>query len=177
MPLKSPWRRLSSRTVYQNTWFTLREDAVIDSLGKRELYSFVDYLGSVGIIAVARQGVILVHEWNYPTRRWIWGLPSGGRHRGVSPLNDARRELLEETGLKASKWHRLAVLQESPGLTNDVKYIFLAQNLTGKIVPQKAEAIRAVKFFSWRQVLTMIKRGQVVTAGAVAGLLLAERHL
>lgn len=173
---RNPWRRISRRLVYQTPWFSLQEDAVVDPTGKRELYTFIDYSGSVAVVASDRRGTVLIEEWNYPTHRWLWGLPSGGRQRGSSPLAEARRELFEETGLKAKHWRRLAALQESPGLTNDIKYIFLAEQLNGKLIPQTAEAIRAVKFFSWRQVQAMMRRGQVATAGSVVGLLLAERR-
>ncbi len=175
---RNPWRRISSRVVYQTPWFRVREDAVVTPTGQRGLYAFLDYPGSVGIVAVnARREVAIIREWNYPTHRWVWGIPSGGRQRGFSPLHDARRELLEETGLKAKRWRRLAIVGESPGLTNDIKYIFLARTLSGKLVPQTAEAIQQVRFFPWRRVRAMIKRGDLAEAGSVVAILLAEQYL
>lgn len=175
---KNPWSIISSQTVYQNPWIRIQEDAVINPAGERSLYAFVDWPGSVGTVAVDAQGrMLLIKEWNYPTKRWVWEIPSGGRGRYVSPLSDARRELFEETGLTAKHWHKLAEIQESPGITNDIKYLFLATGLTGKLKPQKTEGIQQVKFFTWVQLQKMLDKHQIKSAAAVAGVLLAKNYL
>jgi 8-oxo-dGTP pyrophosphatase MutT (NUDIX family) len=125
----SPWRRTSSRPIYENPWFRVREDRVIRPDGSEGVYGVVELPEYAGIVAVNDHGqVAMVRQWRY-----LYNEPSLETSAGcaapedATPLDTARRELLEETGLTASTWTSLGQIRYS-AVTN-VGHLFLARNL------------------------------------------------
>jgi len=96
-----PWKVMSSRYLAEKPWFTVREERVLLPNGNEiPNYYVFEYPDWVNVIAVTRDGKF-VFERQY---RHAVGLVSYELCAGVcepddaSPLESARRELLEETG-------------------------------------------------------------------------------
>src|SRR5258708_1800444 len=105
----SPWIRRSSRTIYENPWIRLREDRVVRPDGNRGIYGVVEFKSwSIAIVPVTEDGdTFLVGQHRYPRQRFSWEVPQGGGPPRVPPLEGARRELREETGISAQRWTSL----------------------------------------------------------------------
>ena len=93
------------------------------------------------------------------------------------PLETAKRELLEETGLVAATWQDLGLLHTSNSVTDEYGYAFLAQDLTqGEAEPEETEDLRV-----WRlplqEAVEMCMRGEITDSLSLAGLLKAARIL
>jgi len=91
---------------------------------------------AVGIVAVTDDGrVVLVEQHRPPVNGKVIELPAGlvgdmdGKEQ-ESPVEAAKRELLEETGYTASRWTELACGYSSPGLTDESTVLFLAEGLS-----------------------------------------------
>ena len=92
-----PWKRLSSRSVYQNRWLSLREDQVELPDGRTTIYGVVTCGDCVGILPfVDRDRVLLVRQYRYVAGRTTWEMPTGGMRSGESLEQAAQRELQEE---------------------------------------------------------------------------------
>ncbi|MCB0324037.1 MAG: hypothetical protein KDD69_10705, partial [Bdellovibrionales bacterium] len=64
MSEENPWKRVSSRVVYQNPWITVREDQVIRPDGARGIYGVVETRIAVGVVAVTEaEEVYLVGQY------------------------------------------------------------------------------------------------------------------
>ena len=74
--------------------------------------------------------ILLVKQYRLPAQQYLWELPAGRLDPGETPLQAARRELVEETGYRAKKWQKLAVFYPSPGFLAEKMTIFLATQLT-----------------------------------------------
>jgi 8-oxo-dGTP pyrophosphatase MutT (NUDIX family) len=171
----SPWRTLGAREVYRNPWLTVTEHAVIRPDGQPGIYGVVDPGDNVTIVALDDQDgpeerVWLVGEFLYALQVFEWFLPSGAVEPGEEPLTAARRELAEETGLRADGWTRLGAYALSPGIARQVSHIYLARGLMrGEARPEGTERI-ATRTLPLREALAACVRGEIRAAVAVIGI-------
>lgn len=178
MTPKNPWRTLGSRTVYKNRWIRVREDKVINPKGQRGIYGVIESPPSVYIIPLTRKKEIyLIKQYRYPTRVWSWEIPSGGSD-GQPLLSAAKRELWEETGLKAKHWTKIGKFQPMNGICMEWGHIYLAQGLKQtNSHQQKDEGITAAAIVPFQEALTMIKRGQITDGLTIVSIMKAGLYL
>ena len=128
---KNPWTTLSSRIVVSNPWFRLRKDQVIRPDGKRGEYNTVLAPPAVGVVPCFEDGsVLLVGQYRYSISRYSWEIPEGGGKPGETPIQTARRELLEETGYAAATLRSLGIFHTSNCFCDETAYLFWARGLT-----------------------------------------------
>lgn len=173
----NPWKTLSSKTVYQNPWIRVREDEVVRPDGTDGIYGVIESKDSVVIATINDDGeVYLIRSFNYPASTWSWGLPGGGGE-DEAPEIAAKRELVEETGITASKWTFLGKMRVSSGLMTEQMAVLLAQDLSfgERIEADDKDLISEGRFFSFEEIDDMIKRGEIDDTQTVTGLYLARR--
>ncbi len=87
--------------------------------------------GAAAVVALDPEDrVILVRQMRVAVGRITLEIPAGKfDHPGEDPLECAKRELSEETGMKADSWRKLTVLETTPGFCNERIHIFLASGL------------------------------------------------
>ena len=173
--MKNPWRTLSSRIIYRNPWLTLREDRVIRPDGAEGLYGVVEMRPSCGIVAINGDNhIALVGQWRYVHDKYSLEIPTGGTEQDEAPLDAAKRELLEETGLTAGDWTALGTIDNSNGVTTDVAHMFLARNLTiGPPVPQGDEQVE-LRWMPLVDAVLAVMKGEITESVSVAAILKAE---
>jgi len=124
------WKKIDSKIIYKNPWLQLREDSVIRPDGKRGKYSVLERSPVNFIIALDQEGLIIfIKEYRYPIQKTILQLPAGTTDNGDSFLASAKKELFEETGIRAKTWERLGKFYIGPGHENIYANVFLATNL------------------------------------------------
>src|SRR5574340_1052738 len=103
---KNPWTTLSSEKVYDSPWIGLTKHDVTNPSGNPGTYSVVHFKNlAIGIIALGENNdTWLVGQYRYPIDEYTWEIPEGGGKIGIPPLESAKRELKEETGITAKKW-------------------------------------------------------------------------
>jgi 8-oxo-dGTP pyrophosphatase MutT (NUDIX family) len=175
MTTQNPWRTLGSRRVYRNPWLTLREDIVIRPDGAEGIYSVVEMRPSCGVVAVNDDNQIaLVGQWRYVHNKYSLEIPTGGSEQDEIPLDAAKRELQEETGLTAAAWTSLGSTDNSNGVTTDVAHLFLARNLTaGTPIPQGDEQVE-LRWMPFVDAVLSVMKGEITESVSVAGILKAE---
>lgn len=168
----NPWKTKSSRLVYTNPYFTVREDDVIRPDGNRGTYSVVQTRIAVGIVAVNEQRELyLVGQYRYPTTRYSWEIIEGGQEIGESPLETAKRELKEEAGLCANRYTRLGGdLQLSNSISNEIGVVFLAEGLTHTEAAPDGTEILELRRASLDEALAMIRDGVIEDALSIIGI-------
>jgi len=124
-------QRLASRIVYQNSWMTVREDEIERPDGSRGIFGVIDKPDFALVIPAQDGGFHLVEEFRYPIGRRTWSFPQGTmpNRAHADPEVVARRELAEETGLRAGTLARLGFLHCSHGMSVQGCNIFLATDL------------------------------------------------
>lgn len=140
--------------------------------------SVVRHHGSAVIVPVDAEGrVLLVSQFRLPVAKRIWELAAGRIDPGEKPLGAARRELKEETGLRAKNWRKLAMIYPTPGYVSEAMHVYLATGLSqGEATPMDDERI-ASKWFSREELEDWIDRGKLPDGKTLAALLLYWRGL
>lgn len=128
---KNSWKTLSSEVKYNNPWIKLTEYQVLNPSGKPGIYGVVDFKNAaIGVLALDKnQNTWLVGQWRYPLNEYSWEIPEGGGPLGTDPLESAKRELKEETGLIAKKYTELGRIHTSNSVCNEYGILYLAQEL------------------------------------------------
>jgi 8-oxo-dGTP pyrophosphatase MutT (NUDIX family) len=167
------WKKLSSRTVWENDWMQVFEDEVINPGGGNNQYGYVHFKNrAVAIIPLDRNdNVWLVGQERYTLNAWSWELPMGGAPLGEEPLEAARRELKEETGLSARTWTEVMRLHPSNSITDELGIVYLAEGLTeGASELEETEDIE-VRKLPLDAAVAMVHAGEITDAISAAGLL------
>ena len=117
-------RTLEERLIYENGWVRVYDDAVQFPDGSTGAYYYSRWKAPHGVAVVPVLGdrVLLLRNYRYGEKAWSTEIPQGFGVEGATPEADARRELLEETGLEA--------LSLTPLMTLGVSYathVFVAE--------------------------------------------------
>jgi 8-oxo-dGTP pyrophosphatase MutT (NUDIX family) len=167
--------RVSSRVVYDNPWMTLREDVIRRPDGSEGIYSYVEKPDFALIIPIERGGFHLVEQYRYPVGHRSWEFPQGtlpNRENG-DPLELARRELAEETGLRARRLHHLGNLHPAKGMSSQGCAVFVAEELeVGEHAREHEEQDMRQRWISRTEFEEMIRDGLVTDDSTLAAYLL-----
>src|SRR4051794_4878658 len=134
---------ISSKEAYSCKLFRVTEDEAADRTGWHMKRSVVRHAGSAVMMAVdSKKRVLLVRQYRLPAEQFMWELPAGKADEGENVAQAAKRELIEETGLRAKKWKKLTSFYPSPGFVQEKMTVFLATELTqGEAQPMEDERI------------------------------------
>ncbi len=167
---------IASRTLCRTPIFTVTEDHVLEPGGVEVRRAVVRHGPSAVMIPVDEEGrVLLVRQFRLPAGRAIWELPAGRVNPGETPLQAARRELLEETGYRARRWRKLLSFYPTPGYVTERMHLFVARDLqAGRARPDDDERIRC-RWFSRAELSAWLRAGRLVDGKTLVGLLLWER--
>jgi ADP-ribose pyrophosphatase len=168
VPNREP-RLETSETVFDGEMLALTVERWDD--GEKEIVERAD---SVAVVAVDPDGaVILVRQFRPPARRWLVELPAGTVHEGEEPLETAKRELAEETGLRGGRWRPGPVFWATPGFCRERIHLFFAEDLdNGDARPDAAEELELVR---WTAGEIPSRLGEVEDGKTLAGLLVFVR--
>lgn len=168
---------VSSKKVLENKIFAVFHERALDPSGFEIERDIVRHSGSAVMMPVDdKRRVLLVRQFRLPAQQNLWEIPAGRLDPGETPLKAARRELEEETGLKAKKWTRLARFYPSPGYVDELMTLFLAEDLTqGKPKPMDDERIET-RWFARAELDGMIRDGKINDGKTIIGFLTWQRY-
>ncbi|HYC86280.1 MAG TPA: NUDIX hydrolase [Chryseosolibacter sp.] len=176
--IKNPWTILSSEQKYDNPWISVTEYRVINPGGGQGIYGKVHFKNlAIGIVALDEDlNTWLVGQYRFTLNEWSWEIPEGGGSPLHPPLDAARRELKEETGLTASRWSQIQKLHTSNSVTDETGFIFMAEGLQeGERELEETEADLRVWKLPLRDAIQMVVDGRITDSLSVMGLLMAGR--
>jgi len=139
----------------------------------------------VAIVALdADDNVALVRQWRLPADAALLEIPAGGLDVGEEGTKEepdvaARRELEEETGLRARTWQKLGEFYTAPGFTDEFMHLYLATDLEpasadGRLGPDEDERL-ILEWRPWPEAVAAVDRGEIRDAKSIVGLFWLER--
>lgn len=171
--MTNPWKTLTIKEVYDNPWINVTHREVITPSGTTGIYGMVHFKNiAIAIIPIDNEGYTwLVGQYRYTINRYSWEVPEGGGSHGISPLESAQRELLEETGITAGTWIEAGELHLSNSVTDERGLIFVAKDLSfGEAKPEETEQLE-IKKVHFEEALEMAMNGEITDAFAVVAIL------
>ena len=171
-----PWTVKSATRPFENQWLALDEYDVIRPDGCDGTYTVVRPRRlAVGVLPLEADGSVhLVGQWRFPLGRYSWEMPEGGAEPGEDPLECAKRELVEETGLTARRYERILEMDLSNSLTDERAVIYLALDLeAGEPSPEATEVLRRRRA-RFAEVVARVTDGRIRDGLTVAAVLRAH---
>lgn len=128
----TPWTRGAAKLVYENPWIKVTEYAATAPTGKPATYGLVGFKNlAIAILPLFDDGTtILVGQHRFPAADYSWEIPEGGGPLEQDPLESAKRELAEETGLQAAEWLEVLRAQLSNSVTDERAVGYIATGLS-----------------------------------------------
>jgi 8-oxo-dGTP pyrophosphatase MutT (NUDIX family) len=171
-PEKNPWKITKEKVIYDNPWINLTEYQVINPSGNPGIYGKVHYKNTaIGIIPIDEDfNIYLVGQYRFVLNQYSWEIPEGGGLLGTTPLDAAKRELLEETGLKASEWTEIQQMHLSNSVGDEFATIYLARGLEQfEAEPEDTEQL-IIKKVPFEEVYDMVCKNEITDSMTVAGI-------
>lgn len=164
---------VSSREIYQGRILRLKVNEVRLPNGKVATREIVEHPGAVVMVALDQfERVAMVRQFRSAIGQDLLELPAGTREPGEGPLECAKRELAEETGLQARTWASLTEFYSAPGFCTEKLHLYFATDLRATpSQPDEDERIQR-EWISLNAVPELIATGQIRDAKSIAGLLM-----
>lgn len=123
--------RIEGETAYQGKFLALQRDTVRLPDGKTTYREFLRHPGAVAVLALTADGeLILERQFRYPAGLEFIEVPAGKIDPQEPPLETGKRELFEETGFRAAKWHFLGTAYPCIGYSDEQIHYYVAEELT-----------------------------------------------
>ena len=169
----NPWQIVSEKVIYDNPWIGLTEYQVINPSGNPGIYGKVRFKNiAIGVVPLDEKwNTYLVGQFRFALGQYSWEIPEGGGILGVDPLDSAKRELLEETGLKATQWTELQRMHLSNSVSDELCIIYLARELRQfEAEPEDTEQL-IIKKVAFNVLYQMVCDGEITDSLTVAAAL------
>jgi ADP-ribose pyrophosphatase len=175
---------IDSRVLHRGRYLTFRIDTIERADGSRATREIAGHPGAVAVVAIDDEDrVLLVRQWRVAAGKALLEIPAGTLDIAddgsiEDPDLAARRELEEETGMRAGSWRLLNRFYTAPGFTSELMHLYLATDLRPadgeRLEPDEDERLD-VERVPWRDALAAAERGEYRDGKTLVGLLWLAR--
>lgn len=121
-------KTLDSQEIFNGRVIHVTVDTVELEDGKTSKREVVGHPGGVCVAALTENDELLfVRQFRYPYKEVVLELPAGKLEKGQNPLENGKRELLEETGAIGREYMSLGKLYPSPGYCGEIIHIYFCK--------------------------------------------------
>jgi ADP-ribose pyrophosphatase len=159
------------KTVFRGMVIEIEQMEVEIGLKGRHIFQVIRHPGGAGVLPVHADGsVSLIRQLRPAVGKVLLEIPAGRLDDGEPPIECARRELLEETGLRTERMIPLGLIHSSPGVFDEIIHLYAALEISeGTAEPEADEDIEVVRF-KYDAVLDMVADGRISDAKTVAAI-------
>ena len=178
LPTDLTERTIESKRVYEGRVVNLRVDTVMLPDGRISTREIVEHRGAVAIVPMLSENkVILIKQFRKPANEDLLEIPAGTLAEGETPIECAKRELVEEIGYSAGKFEELFSIYLAPGYSTEKLHVFLASELKPEERKLDEEEFIEVVEMTLDEAISQIEAGAIKDAKTICGLLLTWYRL
>ncbi|MCI8370340.1 MAG: NUDIX hydrolase [Clostridia bacterium] len=163
-------KKLGGITVYDGKILRLEVDEVELPDGAKAKRECVRHHGGAAVLCVIDGEALLVKQFRYLYGKEIYEIPAGKLERGENPQFAAARELEEETGYVAGKLTPYLTIYPTPGYTDEVINVYLAEDLKKRAQKLDDGEFLSVEFIKLEKAVEMIANGEICDGKTVAAI-------
>jgi 8-oxo-dGTP pyrophosphatase MutT (NUDIX family) len=167
MKSEEKWKILRSEYISRRPWMTARRDEVQLPDGRIiPEYWVLEFPDWVNVIALTKDGdMVMVRQYRHALGLTEYELCAGVMEEGESPLEAAKRELLEETGFGGGTWTEFMSICANPSNHTNLAHTFLAVGVE-RVCEQHLDATEELTchVLSQDEVFGMLQRGEIFQA-------------
>lgn len=172
------WKTLSSRVLMRNPYWSYFIDEFEIEEGKRGEYHYVHTPGSTIVIPFINENtLLLVKQYRYLNKRMSIEFPCGGTKPELSPLENAIKELREETGYTAGVMIPVGTFSPFTGAADEMCSVFIGKDLRQSPLPQDFTEEFELLTVSIEQTRIMIHSNEIWDGLSLAAWSLAQNYL
>jgi ADP-ribose pyrophosphatase len=163
-------------TLHRGRVFELLRENITLENGVSVDLDIIRHPGASAIVPVSNQdSLLLVRQYRHAVGDFIWEIPAGTLNPNETPLECAKRELIEETGFSANKWEKLGEITPVPGYSDERIHIFLCGELTPARQDLDKDEVLGVHEIRLDEAVKMIGEGLIQDGKTICGLFLLTR--
>jgi 8-oxo-dGTP pyrophosphatase MutT (NUDIX family) len=171
-------KTLECVTLHKGRVFTLVREKVALENGVTIDLDIVRHPGAAAMVPLTKRNTLMmIRQYRHAVGGFIWEIPAGTLDPNETPLDCAKRELVEEIGYSADRWHKLGEITPVPGYSDERIHIFCAMDLSPAIQHLDRDEILDVHEVSFEDAVRMAERGEIGDAKTISGLFMARLWL
>lgn len=180
-PDHSPLREtpLRSEQLLDGILLKVHRDEVELPDGQTAQREWIDHPGAAAVVPVFEDGsTVLLRQFRYAAGAEFLEVPAGKLdHPDEAPEEVGRRELEEETGLRAGTLHRVGATYPAIGYSDEVIHLFVAEDLERTAPDREEGEFMEVVPMGFAEALGKVRGSEIQDAKSVAALTMAEAFL
>ena len=177
---REPPQLLKQRLLYRGRKFDFDVNRLRLPNGAEGDWECIRHPGGALAVPVTPEGkLVLVRQYRFAVQGRLLEFPAGTLEPSENPAETIGREIEEETGYRAHKWHKLGEFFLAPGYSDEIIYAFLAQDLERLETPPNQDADEDIEtvLLTPQELEQAILEGEAVDAKSIASFFLARPFL
>lgn len=169
---------ISSKSLFKNPFVEIKRDIIaMDARKWDQVYFTKPNKNGAAIIPLDDTGVYLVNQYRHPSQKFYWQIPMGMLDIGHTPLQTARKELLEEMGFTAEEFTQIGSFFAEPGMSNQETFLFVAKGLEKhERQLEYTEIGMEVRHFTFEVLEQMVRQNEIQCGFTLAALFLLKNN-
>lgn len=168
----------SSKKVFSGKLLHVYCDEAILPSGNISSREWIKHPGACAIVPMFENGdIMLIDQFRYPPKKLFMEVPAGKIDKGEHPDVTAKRELLEETGLKAKNLVNIGHFYPAIGYADEIIHIYVATDLEQTDENTDDDEFVRLRRIPFKEAIQKVHAGEIDDGKTITCLLRAVNYL